>query len=373
MKHQSKSYTDSLIRRAKTALLALFAGAATCLCVTASAADAQPASQAVAKPLVHVKVGHLLVPGQGKIFIAKELGYFKDAGLDVELVEFTNSADSSSAIRAGKLDFASSGATAPLYHIAHGADNIVIVGGIHNEDAALITTPEKAKDIKQIVDLKGRKIAVVRLSTGDAALRGYLVEHGIVPGKDIQIFELKSPSAVIEAVRSGEVDAGTVWEPHVVRAREAGLVVVATSHDILPNHPCCRLIANKKLVEEHPEVVEAFLTAFLRAERFGLDHRAEAVDILTKYIKVDRYVIDESYVNDQPTDPDIGNTIRFWDVMNEIGYADPNKKIQDYINVSIYKRALDRLHAAEPHVPLWQKLEAAYNSDNAPFLTQQAQ
>jgi NitT/TauT family transport system substrate-binding protein len=356
-------------RGAKHALLFLFAGAASCLC---SAADTPAPAAAAQKPLVHVKVGHLLVPGQGKIFIAQELGYFRDAGLDVELVEFTNSADSSAAIRAGKLDFASSGATAPLYHIAHGADNIVIVGGIHNEDAALITTPARASEIRTLADLKGKKVAVIRLSTGDSALRGWLVEHDIVPGKDVQIFELKSPPAVIEAVRSGEVDAGMVWEPHVVRAREAGLVVVATSRDILPNHPCCRLIANRDLVGAHPEVVEAFLTAFLRAERFGLDHRAEAVDILTKYIKVDRYVIDESYVNDQPTDPDIRNTIRFWNVMSEVGYADPSKKIEDYINVAIYKRALDKLHAAEPHVPLWQKLEAAFQSDDAPFLPKES-
>jgi NitT/TauT family transport system substrate-binding protein len=353
-----QTYQPTLFRRARTALFAFAAIASTCIVGAAEAG----------KPLVHVKVGHLLVPGQGKIFIAQEKGYFKDAGLDVELVEFQNSADSSAAIRAGKLDFASSGATAPLYHIAKGADNIVIVGGIHNEDAAVITTPEKAKVIKTLADLRGKKIAVIRLSTGDSALRGWLVEHNIIPGKDIQIFELKSPPAVIEAVRSGEVDAGAVWEPHVVRAREAGLVVVATSHEILPNHPCCRLIANKELVEKHPEVVEAFLTAFLRAEVFGIDHRAEAVDIITKYIKVDRYVIDESYNNDQPTDPDIGNTKRFWDVMNEVGYADPSKKIENYINTAIYKRALDKLFAAEPHEPLWQKLEAAYLKDDAPYL-----
>jgi NitT/TauT family transport system substrate-binding protein len=365
MKRETTSYRHPQFRGARLALLSFIAGAVTCLCGNLAAADASVTG--AKKELIPIKVGHLLVPGQGKIFIAQEKGFFKDAGLDVELVEFQNSADSSAAIRAGKLDFASSGATAPLFHIAKGADNIVIVGGIHNEDAAVIATPEKAKTIKSLADLKGKKIAVIRLSTGDSALRGWLVEHNIIPGKDIQIFELKNPPAVIEAVRSGEVDAGAVWEPHIVRAREAGLTVIATSRDILPNHPCCRLIANKDLVEKHPEIVEAFLTAFLRAEVFGIDHRAEAVDILTKYIKVDRYVVDESYVNDQPTDPDIANTKRFWEVMNEVGYADPNKKIEDYINVTIYKRALDKLRAAEPHQPLWQKLEAAYLVTDAPY------
>jgi NitT/TauT family transport system substrate-binding protein len=367
MNTENTSHRHSQFRGAGTALLSLIAGAATCLCLSAAAADV-PAATAQ-KPLVHIKVGHLLVPGQGKIFIAQELGYFKDAGLDVELVEFQNSADSSAALRAGKLDFSASGATAPLFHIAKGADNIVIVGGVHNEDAALITTPESAKSIHQVTDLKGKKVAVIRLSTGDSILRGYLVEHGIQPGKDVQVFELKNPPAVIEAVRSGEVDAGMVWEPFIVRSREAGLVVVSTSRQILPNHPCCRLIANKKIVDEHPEVVEAFLSAFLRAEQFGIDHRAEAVDILTKYIKLDRYVIDEAYNNDQPTDPDITNTTRFWNVMGEIGYANPDKKIGNYINVTFYKNALDKLHAAEPHNPLWQRQEESFLITDAPLLS----
>ena len=42
---------------------------------------------------VTLKVGHLLVPGQAKIFVALDLGYFAEQGLDVELVEFSNSAD----------------------------------------------------------------------------------------------------------------------------------------------------------------------------------------------------------------------------------------------------------------------------------------
>lgn len=309
--------------------------------------------------LTPIKFGHILVPGQGKIFIAQELGYFAEQGLQVELVEFQNSADGLAAVRAGKLDFGAFGATAPLFHIAKGAD-IRIVGGIHNEDAALITTAEKAATIKSVADLKGRKVAVVRLSSADTALRGHLLELGIVPGKDIQIFELKSPPAVIEAVRSGEVDAGTVWEPHVVRAVESGLKVVATSHDLLPDHPCCRLVVQTKDVTERPKLIDGVIAALLKAEKFGHDHRDQAVDIITKYIKLDRHIIDASYLNDQPTDPDVANTVRFWNVMRRIGYAEQERDIASYVDTSFYKRAIDSASAADPKNPFWKQLETDY-------------
>jgi len=319
-----------------------------------------------AADLTPVKVGHLLVPGQGKIFIAQDLGYFAEQGLKVELVEFQNSADGLSALRAGKLDFAVFGATAPLFHIAKGAD-IRIVGGIHNEDAALITTAANAAAIKNVADLKGRKVAVVRLSSADTALRGRLLDLGIVPGKDIQIFELKSPPAVIEAVRSGEVDAGTVWEPHIVRAVESGLKVVATSHDLLPGHPCCRLSVQARDITERPQVIEGFLAALLKAEKFGHEHRDAAVDIITKYLKLDRHIINKSYLNDQPTDPDLANTTRFWNVMRRIGYADQERDIASYIDTRFYKRALDKAEAAEPTEPFWKRLEKDYVQRDTPI------
>jgi NitT/TauT family transport system substrate-binding protein len=317
------------------------------------------------KPLVHLRVGHLLVPGQAKIFLAKDLGYFAEQGLEIELVEFANSADGLAALRAGKLDFGTFGATAPLFHIAKGAD-IRIVGGIHNEDAALIATPEKAVQIKSVADLKGKKIAVVRLSSGDAALRGKLLELGLDPVKDVQIFEIKSPPAVIEAVRSGDVDAGTVWEPHIVRAEALGLKVVARSHDLVPGHPCCRLVTQASELAQHPEVVEAFLTALLRAEKYGHEHRDAAVDIINRYLKLDRAVVDKSYLNDQPTDPDLANTIRFWQVMRRVGFAEQDKDIAAFVDTTIYKRALDRLAAAEPKEAFWQEQQRAFVQRDVP-------
>jgi len=58
-------------------------------------------------------------------------------------------------------------------HIAKGAD-LRIIGGVMGEDVSIITTKEKATEIKSVADLKGKKVATVRLATGDAVLRGAL-------------------------------------------------------------------------------------------------------------------------------------------------------------------------------------------------------
>ena len=81
---------------------------------------------ALAEP---IKVGYLPVTGHAKFFVAKEQGLFAQEGLDVELVEFQNSADGLNAVVAGKLDVGAFGTTAPVAHISKGA-NLKIVGGI---------------------------------------------------------------------------------------------------------------------------------------------------------------------------------------------------------------------------------------------------
>jgi ABC-type nitrate/sulfonate/bicarbonate transport system substrate-binding protein len=59
-------------------------------------------------PLVNLKVGHLPVTGHAKFFVAAEEKFFQQEGLNVQLSEFTNSADGLAALRAGQLDHGAS-------------------------------------------------------------------------------------------------------------------------------------------------------------------------------------------------------------------------------------------------------------------------
>src|SRR6266540_591311 len=105
-----------------------------------------------------LKIGYLPVTGHAKFFVAKEQGFFAKEGLDVELVEFVNSADGINALNAGKVDVGAFGTTAPLVHISKGTD-LRIIGGIMGEDAAIVTTHAQAGAIKGVADLRGKKVA----------------------------------------------------------------------------------------------------------------------------------------------------------------------------------------------------------------------
>jgi len=315
------------------------------------------------KTIATLRVGYLPVTGHAKFFIAQEEGFFKDEGLNVQLTEFANSADGLAALRADKLDLGAFGTTAPLVHIAKGAD-IAIIGGVMGEDAAIVVKPENESVIKTIPDLKSKKVATVRLATGDAVLRGALNDAGISWKTDLQIFELKSPSAVIEAVKSGQVDAGVVWGPYDLLAEERGLKVVIRSGSLQPGHPCCRLTVHAQDAQARRVVWQHFVRAILRAEKFANDNHQKTVDDIAKYLKLDRGLIERAYYSghlDQSTDPNLAGVQRFWNTMIKSDFVESKLDIASYVQAGIYKQALDELAHENPNDPFWQKREQVFS------------
>lgn len=312
-----------------------------------------------------VRLGYLPVTGHAKFFVAKEQGLFAKEGLDVELIEFVNSADGINALRADKIDVGAFGTTAPLAHIAKGAD-LRIIGGIMGEDAAIVTTAANAAKVKGIADLKGKKVATVRLATGDAVLRGALKDAGIDWKTDLQIFELKNPPAAIEAVKSGQVDAGVVWGPHDLRAEEQGLKVVIRSDSLQPGHPCCRLVVTGEGFKR-TATWEKVVRAILKAEKFAAENHKETVDAIVKYVKLDRDLIEKAYYHghlEQKSDPNAKGVVKFWTIMRHSEFVDSKEDIAKFIDVKIYENALNGLAKENPKEPFWKKLQKEYRERN---------
>jgi NitT/TauT family transport system substrate-binding protein len=313
-----------------------------------------------------LKVGYLPVTGHAKFFVAKEQGYFAKEGLDVELIEFQNSADGLNAVVAGKLDIGAFGTTAPLAHISKGTP-LKIIGGIMGEDASIVTTAPNAAAVKTVADLRGKKIATVRMATGDAVLRGALRQAGLNWKSDVQIFELKNPPAVLEAIKSGQVDAGVLWGPHDLRAEEQGLKIVIRTHDLQPGHPCCRLVVTEARLKEGA-TWEKFLRAILKAEKFAAANKTETIDAIAKYVKLDKGLLWRSYYSpylDQSSDPNVKGVRTFWETMLQSEFIQAKGDIGPSIDVAIYKRVLDRLAAEEPKEAFWKKLQNEFKQKDA--------
>lgn len=320
-----------------------------------------------AAELKKLKVGYLPTSGHLLYFVAKEKGFFRQEGLDVQLFRFTNSGEGLTSIRSGKLDAGSFGTSAPLAFIAKGAD-FTIFGGQMGEGHALIAKPEKAERFKNLKNYKGATIAAVRLATGDIVFRAALHGAGLDWKKDLTIKEFDSPAAVQEAVKKGTVDAGLTWIPYYTMAEKQGLVVVKYSGDVIKSHTCCRQVALTSTLKERQGDFEKFMVALLKAYRFYQTNKNETIDIVAKYVQIEKPDLNKDIYGGHllvSPDPHKKSVVQFWEFMKQADYITSNEKIDNRVNTRIYASALAALEKREPKEKLWRKLDKEFRAGDA--------
>lgn len=141
-------------------------------------------------------------PDHGPIIVAQELGYFKDAGLEVEIVAPADPSDPPKMVAAGQADLAIS--YQPQLHMQ-------IEGGLPlRRVGTLVATPLNCLlvledgPIKSSADLKGRKVGFSVAGVEEVLLSTILGQHGLTLD-DIELVSVNwslSPSLM-----SGQVDA----------------------------------------------------------------------------------------------------------------------------------------------------------------------
>lgn len=326
------------------------------------------ATEATATTGKDFKIGYLPATIDTLFFVAQEEGYFKEEGLNAELIPFGNSGEGLNAVKAGKLDVGAFGTAAPLSFIDKGASDLTIIGGAGGKGNGIIAKPELEKEFQDIQGFKGKKVATVKLSNGDAVWRKGLVDAGIDLEKEVEIVELGSPADVLQSVKKGAVDAGIVWAPFMEMAKEQGLKVVKYTDDYFPGHPCCRQVALSENLKERKDDYKAFFRALLRAEKFYNENKEETIEHIAKYVKTDRKIIEaDAYGGDLliSADPNKHGVEEYWEGMKKIDYVQSEENIDKNINTALYEEALNALVEKNPDDAFYQKALDLFKKQNS--------
>jgi len=313
-----------------------------------------------------IRLGYLPTTGHALTFVAKEEGFFAGEGLDVQLSQFPNSADGYNALTAKKLDVIAMGSTAPAVYIAKGTD-LKYIGGLMGEGAAAIVLESRASEFPDVKSFKGKSIATVRMSTGDVVFRNAINDAGLDWSKDVTIQELKSPSIVMDAVKTGKADVGIVWLPYQQIAETQGLKVVQYGDTFYPNHPCCRFVVTAEMLNADRDTLVRFEKALIKAYDFIKTNPDQSVADVQKYVDFDKTVIADSIFSEHfnySPDPNKKAIEKWWNMLNSIKFIDSNEDIDKHIDPSVYKQALDELIEEDPKNQNYQDLLIFYKEND---------
>jgi NitT/TauT family transport system substrate-binding protein len=321
------------------------------------------------KPVETKSVGKLLIgfsPGASSTLpiLALEQDYYAKNGVDIEFVSFSNTADGLAALQLGKVDVGVSfGTAAPLTFVTNGA-KFVIIAGNQTAGHPVITKPENANKYTDINSFRGKVVGTPRLYTSDVVWRGALYNAGIDPEKDLTIVDFKRPVDVLEAVKSGKVDVGIGATSITARAYEAGLATPLFSNDIMPDHPCCRVVTTQEVLAANRPALVAFIQALLQAELKFKDDPESAV-----VANVHQQEMTESYARETSLEPHVKffidpNTkaiVSMFEYMKDTEYLDPSLTLDPHsiIDTSLYRDALKEIEKKAPS-PYWADLNKRF-------------
>lgn len=318
------------------------------------------------KQLKNITISYGNHLGCSLYFIAKELGYFEENGLNVELVLNANAADAISAINSGKIDAASVGTTATLSSIAQNTD-LVIYGGQMHEGSGIICKPEDKERYSDFQNYRGKTLGLVRMSTGDVVFRYGLVKAGLEIGKDVNIVELDSAASITEAVKKGEVDCGGSWIPNLANAEAQGLAIAMLSGEVIVNHPCATMVTSSKMMKENPDDYKQVHKALIKAFDVFENDPDKAIPLIQKYLELDTEVIKKDAYSRFSPNPEINETAvkEFWTAMKEIDYIQSDIDISKHIDSSAYDAAMKEMIQNNPDNEFYKEVAKGGYGSNA--------
>ena len=212
---------------------------------------------------------------------AKERGYYKQEGLDVNFI-LMPAAIASRALIAGNVDFATVGGSALTASLG-GAPLRLLFSSFNRSMFWLYSRPE----ITDVRELKGKKVGVSSIGSGpDSMLRDLLRNHGLQGGKDVIILAVGVDSSRYASLANNLTDAVVLSTPYNFTAQEAGFreLVSFVKHDWVELQGC--IVTREAVLKNDPALVEKYTRATLKGLLSARSNRAATVPIVANMMKV---------------------------------------------------------------------------------------
>jgi NitT/TauT family transport system substrate-binding protein len=175
------------------------------------------------------------------LFLGVEKGYFKEFGIEPELVYFQAAQPIAVALASGDLEVGATGLTAGLYNVVAGGVKVWVVADKgrewpdHNLTAILVRRDLYEAGTRTFRELRGKKIGVTQIGSTFHYNVGRLLEKEGLKQSDVELVPLQALPALSDALAARRVDAVVTAEPFVSRIETTGSGVTITRiGDALP-------------------------------------------------------------------------------------------------------------------------------------------
>jgi NitT/TauT family transport system substrate-binding protein len=216
-----------------------------------------------------VKIGVVRLTGSIPLYIATDKGYFRDEGLDPQLIWFEASAALPVAIASGDIDFGSAAFTGALFNIGAKGGLTIIASQLRDAagyhlNALMATNSAYEGGFTKITDLPGKRIGMTTVGSTMHYTIALLAKKYRFDLATVTLVPLQSLANLNAAFAGGQIDGGVIGAAAAKQfdADGRGKIIAWTGDEAA--WQLGAQITNPRLIKEHPDEVAAFVRAYQR-------------------------------------------------------------------------------------------------------------
>jgi NitT/TauT family transport system substrate-binding protein len=201
------------------------------------------------------------------------LGYWKQEGLDVELLPIGGSLEAVQQMVGGNVDFVQINSSVIVQ--ANANNNIPLRAVMLNTVNDWSVVALDGGPIKDIRDFKGKSIGVPSLSSGGVPiLQMYLRANGLEPDSDVDLVAVGFGAPALQALRADKVQGLMFFQSMLTGFENVGAKFRYFHGDDWRQQPDFALVTLQKTIDRDPAMVEAIVRGATKADVFAFANPA---------------------------------------------------------------------------------------------------
>lgn len=224
--------------------------------------------------------------------IARDKGYYRAEGLDVELI-LMSAPNASRALLSGDVTVATVGG-AGLPPVLRGSPFKFLFTTYNRAMFWLYAKP----DIRDVRALKGRRVGVSGIGSGpDSLLREILRQNGLDANRDVAVLSLGVMPTIFAGLQSGIVDAAMLSPPVTFKADEGGFreLVAFPKQDLVELQGS--ILVREVSMQSDPGQLERFIRGTYKGFLHIKENRAGTIPVVAHYLQVSDAMAAKAYDN----------------------------------------------------------------------------